>query len=83
MEEGSEELVGNPLGRLMKSSSMLPEGLKKSRFFFCERVESAPVGIRTRVEASKGLHDWPLHHRSVFLLSSPNMIQDSIAGSKD
>jgi len=34
MEEGSEELVGNPLGRLMKSGSMLPEGLKKSRFFF-------------------------------------------------
>ena len=26
---------------------------------------SAPDGIRTRVEASRGLHDWPLHHRSV------------------
>jgi integrase len=25
----------------------------------------APVGIRTRVEASKGPHDWPLHHRSI------------------
>lgn len=26
--------------------------------------KGAPVGIRTRVEASKGPHDWPLHHRS-------------------
>ncbi len=24
----------------------------------------APDGIRTRVEASRGLHDWPLHYRS-------------------
>lgn len=25
---------------------------------------SAPDGIRTRVEASRGPHDWPLHYRS-------------------
>ena len=26
--------------------------------------EYAPVGIWTRVEASRGLHDWPLHYGS-------------------
>lgn len=45
---------------------------KKKRFLriFCvfptgeKNERGAPVGIRTRVEASKGPHDWPLHHRS-------------------
>jgi hypothetical protein len=45
--------------------------------------KSAPVGIRTRVEASKGPHDWPLHHRSVFIFEgSPERIRTSVAGSK-
>ena len=26
---------------------------------------SAPAGIRTRVSASKGPNDWPLHYRSL------------------
>ena len=33
------------------------------------REKDAPVGIRTRVEASKGPHDWPLHHRSMLLFN--------------
>lgn len=28
---------------------------------------SAPDGIRTRVEASRGPHDWPLHYRSEYV----------------
>ncbi len=34
----------------------------------------APDGIWTRVEASRGLHDWPLHYRSLSLLNDKSFI---------
>ena len=38
---------------------------QEHQFSMLDRLKkSAPDGIRTRVEASRGLHDWPLHHRS-------------------
>lgn len=59
---------------------------KQRKKAFCERVNRrkiyAPVGIRTRVVASKGRHDWPLHYRSINGSSSPERIRTSVAGSK-
>ena len=57
------------------------------RFFFVvptaeKNEEDAPVGIRTRVVASKGRHDWPLHYRSITGSSSPERIRAAVAGSK-
>jgi len=49
---------------------------------FTGESKDAPVGIRTRVVASKGRHDWPLHYRSINDSSSPERIRTSVAGSK-
>lgn len=46
----------------------------------------APGGIRIRVEASRGLHDWPLHYRSLIPcieISLINLLIDNFKKSID